>query len=197
MKTKKETPYLYQQYHIKPFYQASSGSASGTLFKIYNSVVEGLNSDNKLPEYIIVLLDRDIILDLDYFVPGTLFILHQEIKWLSKQLDRVLTARWECLKQLSPGAVDTETKIIWINMLQRPFIKHPPFPTYNLVVKLRSKFNKILEQEARKSKYSYILDVKNVPRNSGNFDTMGNLTFAGKTEFWKEVNYFRQTEFLD
>ena len=98
-------PYMYQQIHVHPFYQTSNGTAQGTLHKILNSVIEGLNESNKLPHYILILVDRDIILQLDYFVPGTFFILEQEMKWLTKEIDRCLSGRLDRLRKACPGAV--------------------------------------------------------------------------------------------
>ena len=48
-------------------------------------MVEGLNKDNFLPEYIVIIPDRDIILELNYFKPGMVFVLDQLIKWLTQK----------------------------------------------------------------------------------------------------------------
>ena len=77
MKTdNKVPPYIYQHYRLKPFYQASAGGAQGTQQNLYNSLIQALNNKgNVMPEYVIMIPDCDIILELNYFAPGTLFIL--------------------------------------------------------------------------------------------------------------------------
>ena len=68
-------PYIYKNFKVKPFYQPNAGDARGTLYKLYQSLVQALNKQNKLPDYIVMLIDRDIILQLDYFKPGVKYIL--------------------------------------------------------------------------------------------------------------------------
>ena len=79
------TPYIYNNFKVKPYYQPNAGTAHGTLYKMYNSVVEALNADNKLPHYIVMLPDRDLILQLNYFKIGVGFILGEMIHWLAKK----------------------------------------------------------------------------------------------------------------
>ena len=86
-------PYIYQQYKVKPFYQASSGSATWTLYKLFNSLVGALNKESKLPEYILMLPDRHIILDINYYRPGIGFIIDRAMSWLGKQLDRAISIK--------------------------------------------------------------------------------------------------------
>ena len=42
--------------------------------------------------------------------------------------------------------------------------------------------------EAKKSKFSFIIQPKDHTRKSGNFDNFGNLTFQGKKEFWWDID---------
>ena len=182
------TSYIYRQYKVKPFYQTSSGNASGALYKLYNSVVNALNKEDQLPEYIIMLPDHDVILHTDYFFPGIGFILERIMNWLGKQLDRALTIRREALWNMCPGAVGPEPKILWVQMIKRPYIHHHPFPAYNLVCELRDKFNAILKLEASKSRYALVLEAPDQVDNARSFDAYGNLTFAGKQKFWRHID---------
>ena len=171
-------PYINYNYQITPFYQQSAGSAEGTLVNLYNSVVEAMNKSNVVPEYLLLFPDKDIILELNYFVPGTLFILDQEMQWLTKNIDRLIITRHEQLRHKSPGAVGSQPKLVWIQMIHRPYIRNHPYATYNLVVELRHKFNQFLEQEARKSMFAYVLEMEDTSQNPDFFDSTGNLTFA-------------------
>ena len=178
-----QMPYLYQHYKVTPFYQASSGSATGTLQNVYNSLVQALNKDNKLPEYIIFLLDHNLILEIDFFYPGKVFVLEQIIHWLSKQVDHAISSRREKLRDICPGSVGPQPKVIWTHMINILFINRHPYPTYNYVVKLCSKFNGILGKEARKSLFSLVMQISDASWEPEFFDSVGNLTFAGKLTF--------------
>ena len=92
------------------------------------------------------------------------------------------------LLKRSPGSIGQDTKIIWVDMINPPFIRNHPFTNYNLIVDLHTKFNKALEMEAKKSKFSFIIQPKDHTRKSGNFDNFGNLTFQGKKEFWWDID---------
>ena len=152
-----QSPYVYQQFLIKPFYQTGMGSAPGTVHKLYNSMVEAFNKSHKLPHYILMVPDRDIILQLDYFAPGIGFIIEQTMEWLFKQIERLIEAKCDFLRSKCAGALLHIPIVLWTHMINRPLINHYPYHTYNLVVELRSKFNRTINNEVRKSRYSRIL----------------------------------------
>ena len=72
-------PYLYDFFRITPFFQKSASTPEGTLHKLHNSIIEGLNKETYLPHYIIFIPDRDIILQADFFHPGIGFVLQEQI----------------------------------------------------------------------------------------------------------------------
>ena len=115
-------------------------------------------------------------------------MLQQCLNWLSKQVDRVLSARKEALLKCSKGSVNGEPFVIWLHMINCPFIKKHPFKTYNAVVEKRGIFNRTLNGEIEKSRFATILTPANLTCQSGMFDNLGNLTFLGKQEFWKSVD---------
>ena len=80
--------------------------------------------------------------------------------------------------------------VIWIAMINRPFIRNYPYKTYNRIVELRTIFNKTLEEEARKSKFSLVLYTDDLNSNPEFFDDFGNLTYLGKQKFWRNVDYY-------
>ena len=82
-----QIPYIYQHYKVRPYYQVSSGDAEGTLHKLYNSVVQAINKEPRLPQYLLMFLDRDVILQLNYFQPGISFVLECRLAWLAKNID--------------------------------------------------------------------------------------------------------------
>ena len=85
------------------------------------------------------------------------------------------------------GAVGARPKIVQLKMLNRPHINYHPFPNYNNVVNLRSKFNSILQEKVCKSHFAFLIDP-NVNMIQDNYDNLGNLMFQGKTQFWKTID---------
>ena len=81
-------------------------------------------------------------------------------------------------------------------MIRRPFIKHHPYVIYNLIVELQAKFNKILEEEAKRSLFLYIIELPYLHElNQEFFDSTGNLTSTGKLDYWKCIDH--QIKLLD
>ena len=133
------------------------------------------------------MLDRDLILQTDFFQPAVIFVLERELEWLFKNIDRALESCREALIAKNIGSVEGETKILWIQMLKHPFIKFHPFPNYNSVVEMCLKFNRLLQQEVKKSCYALTIDL-DIEFSMENFDSFGNLTFGGKVKFWRYIN---------
>ena len=97
---------------MRPFYQANTGGAENTIVNIYNSIVQALNTETKLPKYILILPDRDVILQMNFFKPGLLHLLEKCMAWLGKNIDRALSARREKLRDILPGSMGPEPTII-------------------------------------------------------------------------------------
>ena len=84
-----------------------------TLYNLYNSVSEAIHKKKYLPKYIMLLPDHDLILHIDYFEPGVVYILQQALDWLPKQIDRVITICQDALMNRSVGAVSKEDTRIY------------------------------------------------------------------------------------
>ena len=86
-------PYIYQQFQLKPYFQKSAGTSDGATYKLHNSLAEALNAENRLPEYVLIFPDRDIILDINYFKPGNHTLIKLSLNWLAKEIDKSLAGR--------------------------------------------------------------------------------------------------------
>ena len=186
---------------MRPFYQAKSGGAENTIVNIYNLIVQALNTETKLPKYILILPDRDVILQMNFFKPGLLHLLEKCMAWLGKTLKEPYLPTEKKLRDILPGSMGPEPTIIGVGMINHPFIRNHPFKTYNLVVDFRTKFNQILQSEAKKSRFALVLRPTNTLDYSHHFDNFGNLTFSGKKEYWRFLdsklkNHDRNEELL-
>ena len=74
------------------------GTPEGTLHKMYNSIVERLNKNNALLNVILMVPDRDVILQADFFQPGIFYVMHQQLRWLARNINRALEGHYDYLK---------------------------------------------------------------------------------------------------
>ena len=79
-----------------------------------------------LPKYIIVLPDKDIIEAIKHYGFSCKSYSRKSFPGLAKMFKKSLDIRKSDMKKKKAGSilVDNQSKIIWIKMLQWPFIKH-------------------------------------------------------------------------
>ena len=156
--------------------------------KMFNAILEGLNSKEKLPRYVLVMLDKDLIQNLNYFDYGEYNMFTMCLKWLVKNIGRVFEERREDLRWKKPGSLSnaTEPRIIWLTMITRPIIMGDEI--FGKIFSAKAKFNKVLEAVLFENKYNHIMFVDNVYEKH-HFDKYGELTNAGKSEMWLEINH--------
>ena len=85
--------YLCMNYNVITFFSTNLRNTNPFLARIYNSLVEGLNSSHQLPQYIMVMLDRDLIVNVDLYDYGVSRTIEDTLKWLSINLNQALEQR--------------------------------------------------------------------------------------------------------
>ena len=156
-------------------------------------LVQALNDNQRLPKYIIMFPDKDILTSLHKNNINAALVMGSTIHYLIKQIDSLLSRRTQQLEVRKPGALlPEETKIIWVRMLKRPSHGSDDTPwddisPYQAALNLRSKFNSILEErlfdgngEAHR--------IMSIEVNQREFDITGFLSSIGKEDFWKEID---------
>ena len=107
------------------------------------------------------------------------------LHWLLQQFGCNLTARRDDLKNKNPGTMaQAFTRVIWVQMLARPISEEPKLAR---VWKLRRKFNDVLDDLCEIKQYMHVLPIKDMEEFKF-FDSRGNLTTAGKKQFWLQLN---------
>ena len=183
-------PYIYDFFRVIPLFKSSNGSADGALHRTYNAIVEGLNEYIRLPRYVFIILDCDIIVHTNFFAFGVRTILEKEVTWLMKQMEHAFLSRRDALKAKSLGAAGKYPKIIWIKMLPRPYVKSHPIKFFNNTISLRQKYNEIIETTALSMQQVFIMEIeKKFTEQTNNFDQLARLTFQGKKAFWQNFDY--------
>ena len=184
---RKRPPYLHEMYNVLGYYQAAHSMLDG-LSRIVNALVEGLNKRLRLPKFIIVILDMDILklikkpgnrnsnVDIFHYVKACLV-------WIIKQVSTLLQRKRIDLFDKKPGSLAKDPpKVVWVKMLRRP-----DDVNFNEVIAMRSKFNKALEESLYESSYTdhFVLTINAEPAD---FTPMGTLNGIGKIAYWKEID---------
>ena len=180
-------PYVYEFYNVMG-YSATTSSANHTAIgRILNSYIEALNSRERLPRFLIVIIDKDIIDDVNVFEFGATKEIAENVHWLVRQITMFTRRRKAEIAEMKPGAVyETDPKIILVNMIKQvhSFSRSSHMES---IVSLRSKFNNVLNNAAINAGCS-ILNIDAC--DSGNhFDLMGKLNHFGQFVYWKQMNH--------
>ena len=138
-------PYLFQHYNVKSYYNTTSPASKG-LARLLNLLIEALNERARLPKYIIMIPDKDIIIETKCFGFGTSYILWSAVYFLIKQMEIFLSRCQIDWIDKNPGAVIEPDfpVIIWIRMLKRP--SKLWLLGQGKALRLKVKFNSVLEE---------------------------------------------------
>ena len=182
----RQLPYLFDYYNVESFHALQLLNNRSVLVRIINTLTKEMNSPTHqhLPCYIVILLDKDLVHEANVFDFGVSETLEDIIKWLLINVNRCVELRKEDLRGRRPGAISTEAEphLILVNMLRRP-----DHSMDKRVYCLARKYNSVMEKVIAGDKRSHILKI-HVDLHEGNFDRVGNLTMAGKHEFWKCID---------
>ena len=188
--TRKPTPandqlHIYQFYNVVLYFASAASRVKSLLARVLNSVIEGLNNKERLPKYVVVLLDKDLIENLDYFDYGIAEVLDECVYWLVKEINKAFETRRDDLRSKRAGALGTATEpcIIWLAMIQHPIVNDGRMKE---IYSKRGKFNRALKDAVCKFRYHHIMYTENMVE-CGHFDQIGKLTLKGKQEMWCEV----------
>ena len=179
---------MYEYYNIIPGYPTASNFTKSTVSRIFNQLVGILNEKERLPKYILMFPDKDLLWYVNHKNFGVGKIATDLLYWLCDEIEKALSLRKEDVRGKRPGALwsSSEPRIVWVKMLTRPFIDFDP--KRDFVFAQCTKFNEIVDEMAMKFKHSHVMQVKLTEGNSINFERSGNLSSNGKTSFWREVN---------
>ena len=151
------TLYMADYYNVRPFCYTQTATVKPAIARIVNSLIDGVNQEHRLPKYLIVVIDWDIIDDLEFFDFGADKCLAVNINWLFKHIDITLRRARLQLTECRPRAVQQDnTKVIFVTMIKR--IKHYPVNSkIAYVCTMRAKFNELLNKVAARFDNNFIL----------------------------------------
>ena len=175
--------FLFSNFNVRTYY---SNLATRGLNRIIYPFVEALNARHHLPQYVILVPDKDMISKLKSYQFNTSLTMGKALSYLIGKMDSLLNRRRHDLadKRLSALAPDDHPIIVWVRMLKRPFIEGAEAAQ---IFSLRNKFNGALEEQILNSKND-AHRIMGVDVRLDEFDKQGNLTAVGKNSFWREVD---------
>ena len=153
--------------------------------------MEAVNQKNaNLPRYLIVIMDKDFIPDMNL---GAVMdrdennkVITLLLDWFVHQIHTIVCRKRIDLYDCKPGAISgVNTKIIFVKMLRRIGKFHDK-SQIGTVCSYRAKFNDALNDAAAR------MDLRILTISSCNsydhFDSSGNLSAKGKRAFWLELD---------
>ena len=182
-----DRPFLHEYYNVKFLFKRPLSEIRSFEARVINSLIDGLNTSLKrLPKYIIFVLDKDIIESNLRRIQGygIRSMMQASIEYLMKEANKLISRRKDDMKQRRGGSISSsaEPRIMWTTIIKRPFnTQYSMHEIYKIV----SKANTVIEEAVRKfNKYNHLIYIETVNLH---FDTMGKLSAAGRTAFWKEI----------
>ena len=154
--------------------------------RLLNSLTKAFNECHKLPRFLVIAMDVDLLSALDIFKCDIVQSIRQVTTWIVKQVNIMI--RRKCIKLLSlkPGMIyGSDPTVIFVRMICR--INNFQHGSYlDELYSLRAKFNDALNDAA--AKYSYNIATINSCNTDSHFDHLGRLSAKGKTDFWYELD---------
>ena len=181
-----DRPYLLKYYNVRLFYKFPPVGVSKAATRIVNSLIERFNIDHRLPRFIVVIVDKDIIKDINVYDGFAPLMTQDAIQWLVRQVNDVVSnKKTEIMKKCPESIFSGDPKIIFVRMLRR-VEKYTPSSKLDLLFGLRSKFNDALNSAVAEIDQR-ILTITSC-NSRDHFNYQGNLTVKGRYDYWREID---------
>ena len=180
------SPFMSEYYNVMGDYKLMPGGATQVIGRMINTLIHVINKRQKLPKYLIVIPDKDVVNDVDVFEEDSHIIIQELTRWLVRQIDMIVRRKKLELLQIKPGALTGYTpKIIYVHMLRQAGAYSEESKIFG-VCSLRAKFNDALNNAVSKSD-QYILTI-NSCNTYDHYDHHGGLSQKGKLAFWHKMD---------
>ena len=89
-KDKSDPPDIYKQYTVKCFTSSPSTKMESVPARIVNSIVKALNDTHKLPRFIIIIPDWDLLRYFDHSTYGVEAVTHCVVGWMISNIIKAI-----------------------------------------------------------------------------------------------------------
>lgn len=153
---KEVIPYFYEYYNVSMYTQLGSAGVRSVLGRILNSLLEAINKRPRLPRYVILLLDKDVIDEVNIWEPEAAVSknFNSIIMWLCRQVNILIKCKRLEISSICPVAVFGEDpRIIFIKVLRRTEF-YPLGCRLGKICAVRTKFNEAINMAAAAHKHN-------------------------------------------
>ena len=113
-------PYLHQMYNVKYFDRCGKFRTENAMTQILNSLLDGLNEHQHIPQMIVVMLNHEYLSMLHHTDFGISMMIGKCLHWLLSQMESAIDQKKCLLRHFKPGAISPlEPKIIWLKMMEK------------------------------------------------------------------------------
>ena len=180
-------PYLEQYYNVQKYYPTTADLKTNATSRILNAAMDALNEEFRLPRFLVIIIDKDLLGDFKNLEFGTTKSMAKMINWLVRQVDITVHRKKRQIEEKKPGAIGSvnDPTIIYVDMIKRPIFANM-HEKLKQAMNLRFKFNRCLH-ETLEQQNNKVLTIRSCT-TPDHFDSMGNLTSKGMIAFWHEVD---------
>ena len=187
-------PYLLEYFNLKFLFKTEDLQNELAVLHTINALLDQLNSkDARLPKYLIVIMDHNLIEDLDVSDEDIHKIIPQVVNWFVCQINTILRCKRIDLLEKKPGTVaGCLTKVIYVCMIRRIGRFNPKITA---VHDLQAKYNDALNNSVAKVQ-EHMLTI-NTCNMYEHFNKGGALSESGKWLFFNKLDSLIQKFDLD
>ena len=169
-----------ENFEIAAFCQSKYENAeTNMLSRLRNSLITGINEKTKLPRFIVVVLDNDLIEYIEYAGQGASTLLGNCVEWICEQFVEVIGIAKDALPQKAKKA--GYPQIYWVA---------PPYHKNFMNNKARSKLTNVLETAFKLFTDIRVIRMKESwnSQDSNLVNEYGQFTEDGWITYWKSID---------
>ena len=175
--------YLYDHYNLHGIFPGNFYAVRNPFLRVINTVIYGLNKFEKLPRFMIIVADKELVEFIGGNKKGDNLIIGMMLEWLIKQIEKAVDRKKNMMRELKPGSTSVcEPKFVRVKMMKGPWDGN-----YENLFEKRKLFNEILEEVLSSRRDSYIMNG-DIYLDRLHFNRLFDLTVTGREEFWKAVD---------
>ena len=180
-----DIPFLYEAFNVK-YLHTKTLASSDVPARIMNGLVNGMKEYVRLPKYLIVILDDELITHINHFDTGFRVMSGGLINWMANNIIRAIEFRKKDLLRIRVGAVSVgDPKVIWTKLMSHN-------KGYDRVMTVKTKYNNTLDDILSQKSGHLIMDFAKAMEHPGLYTEKNSLTQDGRIQYWSELNHLMQ-----
>ena len=182
IRAKKERPFDFEFFNVKCYTANPASRTKEVPVRLVNCITKARNDRTRLPKYIILVPDADIVKNINYYNFGFRSLAEKDIEWMAKTIKKELELRKDELAKVQKGSIlYREPKIIWVEMIDRIHI-------IEKYLAMSNKFNGAMHATLANYRDNYVMSINRAMFDTSLFTLTGKLNNQGKEQYWNEID---------